>query len=287
MAGTGDPNIDAILAQIGTGGGAAKNTGPSAASALGGNYLNGGKAPVVFWGVSPGTSRGAHNADSLDRGASELGITPGGAKEVGLQEAVADWYKWSDAERAGFAKRLYGLGLISDPNDLYGQNGAFAGWQNAVQTASNFYMAAGRKVTPWQAVDLMANTAGGPQSKTQTNTSRSFNIPTVEDAHVATKQIFQALMGRDPDKNELDRYGSMMSAYAQKHPTVTKQTQTTDIHGNTTSSSTSSGGYSAAGVTDMLSDRAKADPEYGSYQAATTYFNALIGAMGGLGGGNG
>jgi hypothetical protein len=104
---------------------------------------------------------------------------------------------------------------------------------------------------------------------------------------VATKQIFQALMGRDPDKNELDRYGSMMTSYAQKHPTVTKQTQTTDIHGNTTSSSTSSGGYSAAGVTDMLSNQAKADPEYGSYQAATTYFNALIGAMGGMSGGNG
>jgi hypothetical protein len=37
----------------------------------------------------------------------------------------------------------------------------------------------------------------------------------------------------------------------------------------------------------MLSQKAKADPEYGSYQAATTYFNALIGSLGGLGGGNG
>jgi hypothetical protein len=287
MPGTGDPALDAILSQIG--GGAAQNTGPSASGALGGNYLQGGKAPMVYWGANPnmpantgdGDPRRAAIAQSRDiAGTSDSTLT--------LQDAVSDWYKWSDAERAGFAKRLYGLGMISDPNDLYGQSGAFGMWQNAVQTASNFYMAAGRKVTPWQAIDLMANAAGGgPQSKTQTNTSKSFNIPTVEDAHAATRQLFQALMGRDPDENEQDRYASMMTAYAQKHPTVTKQTQTTDIHGNTTSSSTSSGGYSQGGVTDMLSQKAKADPEYGSYQAATTYFNALVGAMGGLGGGNG
>jgi hypothetical protein len=282
----GGTSLDVLMQQLNTLGqaGAAQSTGPSAASALGNNYLNGGKAPVVFWGMNPGTSKGAHNADSLDRAGSELGITPGGAKEVGLQDAVADWYKWSDQERSAFGQRLYKLGLVKDPHD-YGS--VFSAWQSAVQEASNFYMAAGKKVTPWQVLDIVAGGANGPHSKTQTNTSKSFNIPTVEDAHVATKQIFQALMGRDPDKNELDRYGSMMSAYAQKHPTVTKQTQTTDIHGNTTSSSTSSGGYSAAGVTDMLSDRAKADPEYGSYQAATTYFNALIGAMGGMSGGNG
>jgi hypothetical protein len=284
MAGTGDPNIDAILAQIGTGGGAAKNTGPSAASALGGNYLNGGKAPVVFWGMNPGTSKGAHNADSLDRGASELGITPGGAKEVGLQDAIADWYKWSDQERSSFGQRLYKLGLVKDPND-YGS--VFGAWQSAVQEASNFYMAAGKKVTPWQVLDIVAGGAnGGPHPTTQTNTSKSFNIPTVEDAHAATKQIFQALMGRDPDENELDRYASMMTSYAQKHPTVTKQTQTTDIHGNTTSSSTSSGGYTQAG-SRPAEQPGPARPGVRRYQAATTYFNALQGALGGLSGGNG
>jgi hypothetical protein len=147
---------------------------------------------------------------------------------------------------------------------------------------------AGKKVTPWQVLDVVAGGAGGgPHPTTQTNTSKSFNIPTVEDAHAATRQLFQALMGRDPDHGELDRYASMMTSYAQKHPTVTKQTQTTDIHGNTTSSSTSSGGYSQGGITDMLSQKAKADPEYGAYQAATTYTNALIGALGGLSGGNG
>jgi hypothetical protein len=133
-------------------------TGPSAASALGGNYLNGGKAPVVFWGMNPGTSKGAHNADSLDRGASELGITPGGAKEVGLQDAVADWYKWSDQERSAFGQRLYKLGLVKDPND-YGS--VFNAWQSAVQEASNFYMAAGKKVTPWQVLDIVAGGTNG------------------------------------------------------------------------------------------------------------------------------
>jgi hypothetical protein len=53
MPGTGDPHLDAILSHIGSGGGAAQNTGPSAANALGGNYVDGGKVPMVFWGSKP------------------------------------------------------------------------------------------------------------------------------------------------------------------------------------------------------------------------------------------
>jgi hypothetical protein len=240
---------------------------------------------MVYWGQQPAYKNTSGRDSSRDEVMGRLGIQPGGAKELTVQDAVADWYKWSDQERSAFGQRLYKLGLVKDPHD-YGA--VFNTWQSAVQEASNFYSFAGKKVTPWQVLDVVAGGAGGgPHPTTQTNTSKSFNIPTVEDAHAATKQLFQALMGRDPDHGELDRYASMMTSYAQKHPTVTKQTQTTDIHGNTTSSSTSSGGYSQGGITDMLSQKAKADPEYGSYQAATTYFNALIGSLGGLGGGNG
>jgi hypothetical protein len=278
MPGTGDPHLDAILSHIGSGGGAAQNTGPSASNALGGNYLDGGKVPMVFWGSKPDKIQNIIHDIATGKSTS-VGTT------LTLQDAVSDWYKWSDQERSAFGQRLYKLGLVKDPND-YGA--VFNTWQSAVQEASNFYMAAGKKVTPWQVLDVVAGGAGGgPHSTTQTNTSKSFNIPTVADAHAATRQLFQALMGRDPDENEQDRYASMMTAYAQKHPTVTKETGTTDIHGNVTSSSTKTGGWTDAGLTDVLSQKAKADPEYGSYQAATTYFNALIGSLGGLGGGNG
>jgi hypothetical protein len=132
-----------------------------------------------------------------------------------------------------------------------------------------------------QAVDILAGNHKGATGSTQTQ--KSFVIPTVEDAHAATKQMFQSLMGRGPDENELNRYASMMTAYAQKHPKVTKTV--TDANGNQTT--TSSGGVSDAALGDVMSNQARQDPEYGAYQAATTYWNALQGALGGLSGGNG
>jgi hypothetical protein len=277
---------DGLLSQLqalgsGAGAQAVSPTGPSAASALGGNFLTGGKGPVVYWGpqasvVHQNTS--GRDSSSQEEGDARLGIKNRPQDSTkDLQGAVNDWYTWSDAERSAFGQRLYKLGLVNNPND-YGQ--LFSAWQGAVQEASNFYMAAGRKVTPWQAIDLMANTAGGGLKPT-TQTSTSVKVPTVEDAHAATKQIFQALMGRGPNQEELDRYASMMTGYAQKHPSVTKTT--TDAHGNQTS--TTSGGTSDAAMGDMLSTQAKADPEYGAYQAATTYWNALVGALGGNGNG--
>jgi hypothetical protein len=105
-------------------------------------------------------------------------------------------------------------------------------------------------------------------------------MPTIEDAHAAAKTVTQALLGRDPDKNEMDRLASIMTGYAQKNPTITKTTQRNDGSGNITSSSTSSGGYTASGVQDLLQENVKADPEYGAYQAATTYYGALMSALG-------
>jgi hypothetical protein len=76
MPGTGDPVIDAIISQIGSGGGAAQNTGPSAANALGGNYVDGGKVPMVFWG--PRASGRANGRPGLQRDdvIRRLGIKP-------------------------------------------------------------------------------------------------------------------------------------------------------------------------------------------------------------------
>lgn len=289
MAGNDDAwnNLMSQLDAAGRGGVAAP-TGPSASSALGGNYVSG-KAPMVYWGKSSTVihkNTSGRDSSSQEEGDKRLGIgNRAPDATMTLQGAVADWYSWSDAERAAFARRVYGLGLTGDPSDLYGQGGAFSVWQNAVQQASNFYTFANRQVTPWQAVDLMANKPGGGlQPKTQTQTSTSVNIPTVQDAHALTRGIYQSLMGRDPDENEQDRLASMITGYAQKHPSKTTTTQTTDIHGNTSSSSSTTGGVTQAGMQDMLSQQAKADPEYGAYQAASTYWNALTSALGGMGG---
>jgi hypothetical protein len=123
MPGTGDPHLDAILSQIGSGGGAAQNTGPSASRPW---------AATTWQAARPRWSTGA---SSLPR--TRAAETPSGrgmpgwaSSRVGprrsLQDAVADWYKWSDQERSAFGQRLYKLGLVKDPND-YGA--VFNTWQ--------------------------------------------------------------------------------------------------------------------------------------------------------------
>lgn len=259
------------------GGGAAPTGGPTAAQALGGNYLAGGKAPTVYWGSTAKNTGG--RSEAAQEALPALGFNSKGIREVPLQDAVSDFYNWSDSERQAWGQRLYNLGVIKDPND-YG--GMLSAWQDAVQQASNFYTVGGKKVTPWQVVDIMAGPGAHPQGgpTTNTSTSKSFNIPTVEDAHAAAKSVTHALLGRDPDQHELDRLASIMVGYAKKNPSITKTTQTNDGTGNITSSSTSSGGYTASGVQDLLQENVKADPEYGAYQAATSYFGALMSALG-------
>lgn len=266
-----------------------KTKAQTPANAVGSNDVAGGSAPMVFWGTTPtnkpkGPYVGKPPDDIVGKAFAQLGV--GQEQTKTLQEAVNAWYTMSDADQQAFAQKAYRLGLISDPHNF---QQAFGQWQETVRLASNYYMAANKKVTPWQALDILGGStmggagAGGP--KTQTGTSTSVHVPTVEDAHVLTKQLFQSLMGRDPTGAELDQYASMVTAYARKHPDKTTTTTTTDGKGNSTSTSSSSGGVSEAAMQDTLAEQAKADPEYGAYQAATTYYNALLQAIGGGSGG--
>jgi hypothetical protein len=119
---------------------------------------------------------------------------------------------------------------------------------------------------------------GGPT--TNTSVSKSVNIPTIEDAHAAAKSVTQALLGRDPDKHELDRLASIMTGYAQKNPTITKTTQRNDGTGTSPRRPRRAVATRRPGVQDLLQENVKADPEYGAYQAATTYYGALMSALG-------
>ena len=195
---------------------------------------------------------------------------------------ISRWYQMSDQERASIGVRLARAGVLDSASDY---QGAFKAWQYAVQEAGNFYTATGgkRKVTPWDMLSLLednAAAAGGSKGpKTTKQTSTSTNIPSPLDAEAAVKTIFQEGIGRDPSKGELARYSSLLIGKAKANPSITNSTQTVDANGNVSQSSTSSGGLSAAGAQQALMNEVQADPEYGSYQAATTYYGALLKAI--------
>lgn len=209
-------------------------------------------------------------------------------KRVSVDAAKMDIYSWSDEERAQWGKRLYGAGVIEDPADWAGMTKA---WSYAVDQTAGFNAGGKPNMTPWSFIDLLEQQGAFDKNleerkkatEPRTSTSTSINaIPTRSDADAAIKTLFREQLGRDPEDGELDRYASMMLSKMRANPGSSTTVSTTDpVTGNSTSRSTSVGGFNP---TSMLEDKVKADPEWGAYQAATTYFNALQGALGAPGG---
>jgi hypothetical protein len=164
-------------------------------------------------------------------------------------------------------------------------------WNYAVQETANFNFSGKPTLTPWGFIDILEGSHAGDQAlqarkkamEPSTSTNTSYNaLPTKSDAHAAIKTLFREQLGRDPEDGELDRYTSMMLSKMKADPGKTVSTSTHDpVSGNTTSTSRAYGGYNPS---EDLEASVKDDPEWGAYQAATTYFNALQGAISAPGG---
>jgi hypothetical protein len=215
---------------------------------------------------------------------------------VSVNEAINDFYSFSDTDRINLGRTMYQYGLISDANDY---TSILRTWQQAVGEAARFYNSRSRReVSPYDALAIMAglrtdgrNSKGGygnprgggsaapARPTTRTTRSKSYNIPSATEAKALITNIFRDQVGRGPSDAEVARYTSMFVGAAKRNPTVTTQTARFDSTGALTSQkSTSSGGVNLETVgTDEVQD----DPEYGAYQAATQYMNALLRAIGG------
>jgi hypothetical protein len=201
-----------------------------------------------------------------------------------VSDGYEDFYSMSDSDRNSLGKLMHSYGLVNDPNN-YDQ--ILARWQQAVDEAGKYYNLGQRKVDPYDALGIMAGlspgeTPGARQSKTTTQTAKSVNTFTPGQIKSLVSTIFQQQMGRDPTAGEIARYSGQIAGAARANPSITKTTTTVDPNGNVSSSSASSGGYTADDATSLVDDRTKVDPEYGAYQAATTYMNALTQALGGV-----
>jgi hypothetical protein len=199
-----------------------------------------------------------------------------GPGTIPASEALAQFYQWSDEERQQWGKRLYSAGFTKNPDDWDAQ---LEGWKYAVNAASSYYTAAGKHITPWAFMDMRQDSGAAAQPYKGPRTTTSYNLPSKSDAHAAITAMFKDQLGRAPEQGELDKYTSMMLAQYRKNPQTTTTTPTKfGANGEVIdSTSTTSGGFNPQG---WLEDQAQGDPEWGAYQAATTYFNALQGAIG-------
>lgn len=117
---------------------------------------------------------------------------------------------------------------------------------------------------------------------TKTTTSKNIDLSNPGQVKAIVTDSLRQLLGRAPTDKELAQYRASINGYENSNPAVstTTQTLTPDITTGTVDV-TGQNTVTAGGVTDadrqqLISDQATQTKEYGKYQAATTYWNAMM-----------
>lgn len=202
-------------------------------------------------------------------------------KSAKLSEVAGQYYDWDAKTKNKFLTQLslagYDTSKMKD-GDIANMWGTYA-----EQAASYYKGGRGQRLTPW---DILAKDREQRESylktpRSVTQTSKSFDMSTQQDAHAIFMQAAQSLLGRDPTKSEVASFQRTLNAYEKANPTIT--TATTSYVGDevTGQTSTTTGGVKEGGRAVLAMEDIKDDPEYGAYQAATNGMNWLMEMVGG------
>lgn len=212
-------------------------------------------------------------------------------KTLTTMQALNLPYTWDEDEIAEAMKTMRQAGIPVTSFDM-GTNSLVSVWGSLVDRAAMTYsMSEGsRKVTPWDVLDLYkseAKAAGTYQNldgnQTRTTVNRSVSDITEGEAWSLLQDQLSRMLGRDPSDQEVRDFTYRMNQLAAANPAISK-TITKYKDGEAVSSSTkTSGGFTAADAQMGAYEDAQSDPEYAEYQSATTYFNAALSALGAIG----
>lgn len=229
--------------------------------------------PLVLWSRTPVAPAGRTPDGAYDYHTRFENEFKAKAKDrdITTTEAVNNFWAWSDAQRAAFGKRLHSIGLIDDPANFQAM---YAAWARAVDGAAAS-RAAGKPRTPWEVIDLWDGLSENhlDDDQKEPTTQTSYNTPSRQEAEAMIRQLFRDQVGRDPDEGELSKYRGMIIRKASDNPTVSRTVY--DANGNATT--TTSGGID---IQSEIQDLVQEDDDYGTFQAGTTYLNALMSALG-------
>lgn len=147
-------------------------------------------------------------------------------------------------------------------------------------------------------VTQTAHTAG----RTVTETATQVDISNPEQSRALVQDVLSRALGRWATGEELAEFVGTLNTYQRENPSTstrtttttpetTTQTTTESADGTSSESSTrTKGGESsssvvnqqgatAEGAQQLLLESAMEQPDYGAYQASTTYYQALLGAL--------
>ena len=104
------------------------------------------------------------------------------------------------------------------------------------------------------------------------------------EAWATLQSNLSRMLGRDPSDQEVRDFTHRMNGLAARNPAISK-TVSTYKDGRLAKSNTTEvdSGFTAEDMVQDSYEDAQSDPEYGAFQAASTYFNSAMGALGAIG----
>lgn len=204
-----------------------------------------------------------------------------------------DFNRMSDADLEALGEKLVQANLLPDDWALTGGRADLqAQWNTLVDRAGDYNAAngfgtqpdatTGTLLTPEDMIDLYSGrSAAGKNQQAQTSTSVSYGqTMTADGARRMLTSMMTGALGRAPTAKEADDFQAALNDAQANNPTTTTNVSSVDASGNRTSTSHTSGGFDAqdfaAGYTQ---DNLQQGAEYKHYQAATTYYNAMLQAL--------
>lgn len=235
--------------------------------------------PPIFLGWKPSQNvyvRGGATAEQ-----ARAAIT-GTADVKSYNDVANQYYTWDEGTKQKFRTELALTGLETDRMSDAQLQKAWASY--VAQSGAYWQNGNGRGLTPWDIVSMDRSSREkvrrGPT--TTTSTSTALDISTRQDAAYIAQQAARSLLGRDPTQQETTKLLGALNAYERNNPRVSTSTTVTQPAGaegepgESTSTSTTTGGVGEGARAMIAQEQLKQGKEYGAYQAATTYFNAMM-----------
>lgn len=263
------------------------------AASIAANGVQGGSAQDKIDSLKIYTGSGAQPIGQLQqtRETAGLGLPPVTVTKTPTYSTVGqvstDYFRFDYKTRQSFINSLKGLGQdVSKMNDA----DFAAAWRaytiQAAQQTTN-----GRNMTTWDVVALDLLTREGQRQqealkvpKTTTTVQTATDLSTQLDAKAILYQASQTLLGRAPTDTETSNFWANLNSQESANPQVTTTTTTTAPTGEVTDQNqVRTGGMSAEAKQMLVMDEAKKNPEYGAYQVATKFQDALMGLVYGKG----
>lgn len=213
-------------------------------------------------------------------------ITAGEAKELP--------YSWSQKHQRKWLDRLRDQTGVGD----LGFDDAVDLWGSLIDRASKMFVGSKGKnlITPWDALDLYKDEGAfkgeggtGPGASSATPAFTGTKVTKHEDVNKISEgdawstmhSAVSSLLGRDPSEQEVRDFTYRMNHLAAEDPSITK-TATTYKEGVATKSKSTvvEPGMTANDVASAAYEQSQNDPDYGAYQAASTYMNLLLQSLG-------